>query len=125
MEIGGDYFDYVPLDDGRLALVVADVSGKGLAAALIMATFRASLRAELRRASDVEEVIQAVDRLLLESIDQARYVTAVFGVLDPRSGEFVLRELRSDSAAPPSRRRHLRAARLRAPGTGDAGVGAG
>jgi phosphoserine phosphatase RsbU/P len=88
MEIGGDYFDYLPLDDGRLALVVADVSGKGMAAALIMATFRAALRAELRRAETIEEVMEAVNRLLLDSIDSSRYVTAVYGILDPRSGEF-------------------------------------
>lgn len=88
MEIGGDYFDYLPLDGGRLALVVADVSGKGMAAALIMATFRASLRAELRRASGVEEIVSAVDSLLRESIDHARYVTAVYGVLDPATGDF-------------------------------------
>jgi sigma-B regulation protein RsbU (phosphoserine phosphatase) len=64
------------------------VSGKGMAAALIMATFRAALRAELRRASTVEDVMDAVDALLLESIDPSRYVTAVYGVLDPATGEF-------------------------------------
>jgi sigma-B regulation protein RsbU (phosphoserine phosphatase) len=87
MEIGGDYFDYLPLEDGRLGLVVADVSGKGMAAALIMATFRAALRAELRRAGTIEDVMEEVSRLLLDSIDQSRYVTAVYGVLDPASGE--------------------------------------
>lgn len=87
MEIGGDYFDYLPLDDGRLALVVADVAGKGMAAALIMATFRAALRAELRRAGTIDDVIEEVNRLLLDSIDPSRYVTAVYGVLDLASGE--------------------------------------
>ncbi len=47
-DIGGDYFDYFPLPDGRLGLVIADVSGKGLPAALLMATFRAALRTEVR-----------------------------------------------------------------------------
>ena len=51
--IGGDYYDYVPLGEGRLGLVVADVSGKGIPAALIMATFRAALRAEMRRHADL------------------------------------------------------------------------
>ncbi len=88
MEIGGDYFDYLPLDDGRLALVVADVSGKGMAAALIMATFRAALRAEYRRACTVEDVMHAVHGLVLDSIDHSRYVTALYNVLEPRSGEF-------------------------------------
>jgi serine phosphatase RsbU (regulator of sigma subunit) len=53
-----------------------------------MATFRAALRAELRRASAVEDIVPAVDALLLESIDQSRYVTAVYGVLDPATGAF-------------------------------------
>jgi phosphoserine phosphatase RsbU/P len=88
MEIGGDYYDYLPLGDGRLALVVADVSGKGMAAALIMATFRAALRAELRRAGTLEAVMESVDALLQESIDPSRYVTAVCGVLDAGTGEF-------------------------------------
>jgi serine phosphatase RsbU (regulator of sigma subunit) len=88
MDIGGDYFDYLPLDDGRLGLVVADVSGKGVAAALIMATFRAALRLEARRSDRATDVVEEVNRLLLDSIDPSRYVTAVYGILDPASGLF-------------------------------------
>jgi phosphoserine phosphatase RsbU/P len=88
MEIGGDYFDYLPLDRGRLGLVVADVSGKGVAAALIMATFRAALRVEARRAAGIAELVEQVNSLLLDSIDPSRYVTAVYGILDPDSGDF-------------------------------------
>jgi sigma-B regulation protein RsbU (phosphoserine phosphatase) len=88
MEIGGDYYDYLPLADGGMALVVADVSGKGVAAALIMATFRAALRIELRREHAVARVMDEVDRLLLDSIDPSRYVTAVYGILEPETGEF-------------------------------------
>jgi sigma-B regulation protein RsbU (phosphoserine phosphatase) len=87
-EIGGDYFDYLALDDGRLGLVVADVAGKGVAAALIMATFRAALRLELRRGADVTAVVGEIDRILLESMDNSRFVTAVYGILDPPSGQF-------------------------------------
>ena len=57
--IGGDYYDYVPLGEGRLGLVVADVSGKGIPAALIMATFRAALRTEMRRHADLRAVADA------------------------------------------------------------------
>lgn len=88
MEIGGDYFDYLPLPEGRVGLVVADVSGKGVAAALIMATFRAALRMELQRERAIAQVMDDVNRLLLDSIDPSRYVTAVFGLLDGDSGEF-------------------------------------
>ena len=86
--IGGDYFDYIPLAGDRLGLVVADVAGKGVPAALIMATFRAALRTELRSGDDLLSVVEEVDRVLLESMDRSRFVTAVFGVLDPGSGGF-------------------------------------
>jgi len=86
LEIGGDYFDYVPFRDGRLALVVADVSGKGVPAALIMATFRAALRTEIRRDHDIPRVLGEVNRILRHSMDTSRFVTAVCGVLDPAAG---------------------------------------
>ncbi len=84
--IGGDYYDYVPLEGGRLGLVVADVSGKGIPAALIMATFRAALRTEMRRQADLCAVAAQLNRVVLESRDAARFVTAAYGVLDPASG---------------------------------------
>ncbi len=88
MEIGGDYYDYIPLRSGRLGLVVADVSGKGVPAALIMATFRAALRSELRREVPIADVVDSVDRLLIDSMDSSRFVTAVCGILEPASGTF-------------------------------------
>jgi sigma-B regulation protein RsbU (phosphoserine phosphatase) len=87
-EIGGDYYDYIPLPDRRLGLVVADVSGKGVPAALIMATFRAALRTELRRETEAADVMRGVNRLLCESSDAARFVTAVYGTLHADSGRF-------------------------------------
>jgi sigma-B regulation protein RsbU (phosphoserine phosphatase) len=84
--IGGDYYDWVPLDEGRLGLVVADVSGKGIPAALIMATFRAAVRAELRAGTLIIAAMESVNRVLLESQGGSRFVTAVCGVLEPSSG---------------------------------------
>ena len=84
--IGGDYYDYVPLGGGRLGLVVADVSGKGIPAALIMATFRAALRTEMRRHADLGAVAAHLNRAVLESRDASRFVTAVCGVLEGESG---------------------------------------
>ena len=121
MAIGGDYFDYLPLDDGRLGLVVADVSGKGVAAALIMATFRAALRAEVRRSGSVSDPVDQVNTLLLDSIDPSRYVTAVYGILDPSSGRLRLRELRAQPADAASGRRRLHAAGSRPSGARHAG----
>ncbi len=84
--IGGDYYDYVPLREGRLGLVIADVSGKGIPAALIMATFRAALRTEMRRHADLRAVAEQLNAAVLESGDTSRFVTAVCGVLDASNG---------------------------------------
>ena len=66
--------------------MVADVSGKGIPAALIMATFRAALRTEMRRHADLRAVAEQLNGAVLESGDTSRFVTAVCGVLDPASG---------------------------------------
>jgi len=86
--IGGDYFDYIPLGDGRLGLVIADVAGKGMPAGLIMATFRGALRTELRRTGEIAAAVEVMDRILLDSMDVSRFVTAVYGELDPARGTF-------------------------------------
>jgi sigma-B regulation protein RsbU (phosphoserine phosphatase) len=84
--IGGDYYDYVPLERGRLGLVVADVSGKGIPAALIMATFRAALRTEMRRQAGLRAVATRLNRSVLEFRDASRFVTAFCCVLEAGSG---------------------------------------
>ncbi len=87
-DVGGDYFDYFPQRDGRLGVVIADVSGKGVSAALLMATFRAAIRAAVRKNRPIPAVIEDVHGLLVESMDTSRFVTAVYGVLDPPAGAF-------------------------------------
>jgi sigma-B regulation protein RsbU (phosphoserine phosphatase) len=87
-DIGGDYYDYIPLGDGRLGVVVADVAGKGIPAALIMATFRALLRTSVRQGSPLAQLVAQVNRLLAESIGLPAFVTAVYGVLEPDTGGF-------------------------------------
>lgn len=86
--IGGDYFDFLPEPDGRLAVTVADVSGKGVPAALLMATFRAALRMQRRIDAGPPTVADGLNRVLLESMDASRFVTAVYGVLAPGTGAF-------------------------------------
>jgi serine phosphatase RsbU (regulator of sigma subunit) len=88
-EIGGDCYDYIKLPDGRVGVAIADVSGKGVPAALIMAAFRATLRTQVRIDHELSQLMIAVNGLLLESIGQAAFVTAVYGVLDPGNGRFV------------------------------------
>ena len=87
-DIGGDYYDYLSLTEHRLGLVVADVSGKGVAAALLMATFRAALRSEARRPRPLAEVMVDVHHTLADSMDDSRYVTAIYGELDAATATF-------------------------------------
>lgn len=87
-EIGGDYFDYLPQPDGRLGFAIADVSGKGVPAALIMATFRAALRAQRPRDIPLDQMGARLNRILLDSMDSSRFVTALYGILQHETGAF-------------------------------------
>jgi sigma-B regulation protein RsbU (phosphoserine phosphatase) len=87
--VGGDYFDFLPLSGGRWAVIVADVSGHGVPAALIMAGFRAEVRAGLRREDDPCRVLAEVNRILCGELEPERFVTAFLGVYSPDSGTLV------------------------------------
>ena len=81
-QVGGDYYDFIRIVDSHLGIAIADVSGKGMPAALIMASFRASLIAEIRNNYSIRTIGQKVNSLLCESLEQGMFVTAVYGVLD-------------------------------------------
>jgi len=81
-EVGGDYYDFIPVSDTRIGLAIADVSGKGIPAALLMAGFRMSLLAEIRNDFAIRAVMRKVGTLLFESTERDRFVTAFYGVLD-------------------------------------------
>lgn len=87
-EVGGDYFDFIPISEGHVGLVVADVSGKGIPAALIMAAFRAGLRAAIRDNTSIKEIFSKVNVMLQESTDAEQFVTAFYGVLDAKGRMF-------------------------------------
>ena len=82
-ELGGDYFDFIPLADGSLGLVVADVSGHGVAAALVMAEARACLRTLCGYISDPGELLTGLNRALARDLADNRFVTLFFARLDP------------------------------------------
>ncbi|MFQ5870323.1 MAG: SpoIIE family protein phosphatase [Candidatus Zixiibacteriota bacterium] len=84
-EVGGDFFDFIKIVENQLGVAIADVSGKGIPAALIMAAFRASLKAEILNNYAIRTIFQKVNRLLFESIEREMYVTAVYGVLDTKN----------------------------------------
>jgi sigma-B regulation protein RsbU (phosphoserine phosphatase) len=87
-EVGGDYFDFIKIIDRQTGISIADVSGKGIPAALIMASYRASLIAEIRNNYAIRTICAKVNRLLCESVEQGNYVTAFYGVLDSKNDIF-------------------------------------
>jgi sigma-B regulation protein RsbU (phosphoserine phosphatase) len=81
--IGGDWFDFIPMKEGCWGLALADVSGKGTAAALLMAATRGVLRTLAEASCTPSEVLEKLNRLLVDDLPPARFVTMVFAVLDP------------------------------------------
>jgi phosphoserine phosphatase RsbU/P len=81
--VGGDWYDYIPLADGQVAIVLADVSGKGMPAALLMSAARGIVRSLAPLASGPGEVLARVNQMLLNDFLTGRYVTMIYAVLDP------------------------------------------
>ena len=84
-QVGGDYYDFIDIVEGQTGVAIGDVSGKGIPAALIMASFRASLIAEIRNNYAIRAIAQKVNNLLFESIKSGNFVTAVYSVLDSKN----------------------------------------
>ena len=86
-EVGGDFFNYFVLPDGNIAVLVGDVSGKGVGAALLMANIQATLRARLPLEQDMASLADALDRELEASTPPEVYLTLFVGIVDTRKGE--------------------------------------
>jgi len=84
-EVGGDYYDFFPLDDGRLGFVIADVSGKGLAAAFIMAELKGVFESLAGVISGPGQLLAKANGVLRKSLERNRFVSASYGVLDPQA----------------------------------------
>ena len=88
-EMGGDFYDFFTLDDGRLSVVMADVSGKGVPAAFFMAIARTVMRASAARHPDPGPCLQEVNDAICAQNPQDLFVTLFYGILNPDTGEFV------------------------------------
>src|SRR5215211_2596434 len=85
-EVGGDFYDVIPLHDGRVAFVVGDVTDKGVPAALVMSATRSVLRASAQRLIEPGVVLERVNEHLCPDMPEKMFVTCLYGVLDPVSG---------------------------------------
>lgn len=89
-EVGGDFYDFVPLSDGRLALMIGDVTDKGVPAALVMATTRSLLREAAQQTGEPAHVLERVNRALIGDIPKNMFVTCQYATLDPTSGKLTM-----------------------------------
>lgn len=85
-EVGGDFYDVIALPDGRVGLVVGDVTDKGVPAALVMSATRTILRASATRLVEPGEVLERVNEHLCPDMPAKMFVTCLYGVLDPATG---------------------------------------
>lgn len=86
-EVGGDYYDFFELPDGKIALTIADVSGKGLAGCMIMSMLSVLLRSHAERHPSPRDLLLALDEQLGGNLKNGKFVTMFYGVLDPATGE--------------------------------------
>jgi serine phosphatase RsbU (regulator of sigma subunit) len=112
-EVGGDFYDIIPRPDGRLGLVIGDVTDKGVPAALVMATTRTLLRAAAERFDSPARVLERTNELLGADIPPKMFVTCLYAILEPTSGRLVYANAGHDL---PYRRRRDGVDELRATG---------
>lgn len=83
-EVGGDYYDFLPLDDGRMGLLIADVAGKGTSAALYMAELKGLMLSLSRTYDSPRELLIAANRLIAAHLDARSFITMIYAVIDRR-----------------------------------------
>jgi sigma-B regulation protein RsbU (phosphoserine phosphatase) len=90
LEVGGDYYDFVPVDETHIGIAIADVSGKGISGAIMMSICRSLLRSQARGTQDPAEVLCAVNHLMREDIADDMFVSMLYMVLDTETRELVV-----------------------------------
>jgi sigma-B regulation protein RsbU (phosphoserine phosphatase) len=87
-EVGGDYYDFINIDQNNLGIVIADVSGKGMPAALLMANLQATLRGQALTNHAPSECIAKSNSLLCRSVEKGKFVTLFYGILNTKEKSF-------------------------------------
>lgn len=87
--VGGDFYDFLPFDDGRLGLIIGDVTDKGVPAALVMATTRSILRSAAHSELSPGAALERTNDLLHDDIPPKMFVTCLYAILDPASGRLI------------------------------------
>lgn len=87
-DTGGDFYDFIPLDDGKMAVIIGDVSGKGIQAAFYMTLIKGFVQSLSERITDPANILCEINRLFVRNAERGIFVTMLYGILDPVAGEF-------------------------------------
>jgi len=87
--VGGDYYDFIPYPDGRVAVVLGDVAGKGMSAALLMSNLQARVQILAEDPGDLAGLMHRLDQSIAANSPENRFVTLFFGLIDPAAGRLV------------------------------------
>lgn len=87
-KVSGDYYDYFVRPDGLIAIVIADVAGKGPPAAMLMANLQAAVHVTMMQEADLVATIDTLNKLICRNVRDSKFITGIFGLLDPKSGRF-------------------------------------
>jgi sigma-B regulation protein RsbU (phosphoserine phosphatase) len=87
-KVSGDYYDYLVRPDGLITIVVADVSGKGAPAALLMANLQAAVHVTMMEEKDLVQTVDVLNKLICRNVRETRFITGLFGLLDPAAKTF-------------------------------------
>jgi phosphoserine phosphatase RsbU/P len=87
-DTGGDFYDFIPLEDGKMAVIVGDVSGKGIQAAFYMTLIKGFVQSLSERIEDPASILCEINRLFVRNAEKGIFVTMLYGIIDPSTGEF-------------------------------------
>ena len=85
-EVGGDYYDFFEISDSKLAFIVADVSGKGISAAFVMAEIKGIFKSLSKTYEDPKEILVKANQILKGTLDRKTFISAAFGLIDLKNG---------------------------------------
>lgn len=88
-EVGGDYYDFFELDENKLGFVIADVSGKGISAAFIMAEVEGIFESLSKMILSPKELLIKVNEILFRNLERKSFVTAIYGIIDTKTGKVI------------------------------------
>ncbi len=86
--IGGDFYDFIPIDENRFGIIIADGCGKGLPAAMLISQIQAMMKSEINNGNDIQQILENVNKMVVRYTPKDKFVTLFYGVYDQSNNQF-------------------------------------